>query len=500
MGIRSGREFLDSLRGQRKVIHDGVEIDDVTAVPVFRRQAAAIAQFYDFQSEPHLRDLMTFESRDRERCGMAFLEPRSKQDLRRRVAAYAAWAQVSCGLLSRSPDYMNTMLTAMAGLAAAAGDEELSRPVVDYYDMVRQGDLYLTHTFVYPFMDHTKAHGENPTVLRVVREDAEGIVLSGARGLATGAPFANHNVNVEYMRPPSSTMGPDGKPTLSLSFWHDIEQPGVRWLSRDVDTSERRAFDAPVTAFADEIDCVAVYDEARIPWSQVITYANDFEKLARISMLWSQFGEHLTFHQALVRSIEKSRLVLGLAHLMAESSGASKYFNIKQRLADIVLSLDILEAIAVAAVDDAEQDPVTGWYRPKMKHASAGLRYFGECYPKMLDHLVMIGAGRLVSTPSERTLDLLGPALESYFRGSESNARSAVGLYRLAWDLAGSTCGRRQDLYERFFANSFELRRVQAYETMNKSEAIEMVRRLLRAGEASAGPFQVPPRYSAPEG
>src|SRR5262245_29097803 len=115
MGLRTGKDYLRGIRDRRQVVHDGRVIEDVTTEPVLRRQAAAVAQFYDFQSAPEVLDLMTYETDERDRAGMAFLEPKSKEDLRRRAAAYAAWAQVTCGLVSRSPDYMNTMITQLAG-------------------------------------------------------------------------------------------------------------------------------------------------------------------------------------------------------------------------------------------------------------------------------------------------------------------------------------------------------------------------------------------------
>src|SRR6266540_5834662 len=117
MPVRTGNEYLAGLRDQRRVLLEDRVITDVLAEPGFRTTARAFAQFYDFQHLPEMREVMTYETDDGDRAGMAFVEPRSKEDLRRRAAAYAAWAEVTCGLMGRAPDYMNTC---MMGLGAAA--------------------------------------------------------------------------------------------------------------------------------------------------------------------------------------------------------------------------------------------------------------------------------------------------------------------------------------------------------------------------------------------
>ena len=47
----------------------------------------------------------------------------------------------------------------------------------------------------------------------------------------------------------------------------------------------------------------------------------------------------------------------------------------------------------------------------------------------------------------------LAPAIERYLATDTATARDRVKLFRLAWDITGSTFGSRQVLYERFFAS-----------------------------------------------
>src|SRR5215203_3914523 len=150
MGLRTGAEYLAGLRDKRQVVYQGRTIDDVTSEPGFRSAARAIAEFYDFQCLPEVRDVMSYETDDGDRAGMAFIEPRSKEDLRRRAAAYATWAEVTAGFIGRSPDYMNAIMMAV-GVAKgelSGRDKAFGERAYGVYLDARRRDLCMTHTFV----------------------------------------------------------------------------------------------------------------------------------------------------------------------------------------------------------------------------------------------------------------------------------------------------------------------------------------------------------------
>ena len=52
--IRTGRQYLDSLRDDRELWIDGERVSDVTLDPRFRPVAESIAELYDMQHDPHL--------------------------------------------------------------------------------------------------------------------------------------------------------------------------------------------------------------------------------------------------------------------------------------------------------------------------------------------------------------------------------------------------------------------------------------------------------------
>src|SRR5690348_3053859 len=85
MGIRTGKELLESLRDGRRLFIDGEQVADVTTDPRFAAAAHSLAELYDMQHDPALVDRMTFASpADGARVGLSFIEPRSVEDLIRR--------------------------------------------------------------------------------------------------------------------------------------------------------------------------------------------------------------------------------------------------------------------------------------------------------------------------------------------------------------------------------------------------------------------------------
>ena len=120
MPARTGQQYLSGLRERSAEVYiSGKRVDDVTTHPSLRNGAASVAALYDMQYQDGLQDEMTYVSpTSGEPVGLSFITPRTHDDLERRHAMMSHWAQASCGMMGRSPDFMNVTFMAMA----AAGD------------------------------------------------------------------------------------------------------------------------------------------------------------------------------------------------------------------------------------------------------------------------------------------------------------------------------------------------------------------------------------------
>src|SRR6202050_2307274 len=81
--LRSGAEYLEGLRDGRRVYLGGELVRDVTQHPAFRNSAQSFAQLFDRKRSPEYVEKMSFEENG-ERYPIWFLQPKTKDDLRRR--------------------------------------------------------------------------------------------------------------------------------------------------------------------------------------------------------------------------------------------------------------------------------------------------------------------------------------------------------------------------------------------------------------------------------
>ncbi|MED5392085.1 MAG: 4-hydroxyphenylacetate 3-hydroxylase N-terminal domain-containing protein, partial [Pseudomonadota bacterium] len=101
--LKSGTEYLDSLKDGRVIYVGDETVVDPTTHPAFDRIANTYAALYDLKKAPENLDLMSYEEKG-ERFSTYFLKPRTQADLEKRTRAHRFITEWSYGLLGRSPD------------------------------------------------------------------------------------------------------------------------------------------------------------------------------------------------------------------------------------------------------------------------------------------------------------------------------------------------------------------------------------------------------------
>ena len=198
MPARTGKEYIAGLRDRpREVWIEGERVKDVTTHPGLRNGVKAVAALYDMQHDPGLREEMTFASPSTgDPVGLSFQIPRTAEDLVRKREMMSHWAWASCGMMGRSPDFMNSIFTAWAGSADyfAQDRPEFKQNVVDYHEFLRENDVTLTHALVNLQRSRTPAAADNLTgdvALTAVKQTDAGLVVRGSRVLATLGPISD---------------------------------------------------------------------------------------------------------------------------------------------------------------------------------------------------------------------------------------------------------------------------------------------------------------------
>jgi 4-hydroxyphenylacetate 3-monooxygenase len=454
MAIRTGEQYLVGIRDNREVWLDGERVADVTTHPKLARMAKTVAAIYDLQHDPALRDQMTFASpTSGEPVALSYMVPRSQEDLMRRKGALEIIAQSVSGMLGRTPDYVNICVTAARQMAHVYGknDSRFGDNIVAYHEYVRENDLCLTHTFGHPQVNRSVAISElaDPYIaVGIVDTTDEGVIVSGAKLLATLAPFSDEIFSPVYR--PLREDAP-GDEMYCIGFSIPVNTRGLKFICRQAYDGGQSLYDYPLSGQFDEMDCLAVFDNVLIPWDRVFSYrdvALGNEAVQKIT-LWRSYMQ-----QVAVKNAAKLDLIIGMVHRIADGIGISRFDQIREKISEVIDTLATNHAYLRAAEADAV--PVDGDLGEGIWLASEPLmamrHWYPDAYQRVTQIIQQLSAGGLMLTPSEA--DLKGPLsadIEKFYQGVDLKAKDRIQLFRLAWDLIGTEFGARQTLYERYF-------------------------------------------------
>jgi 4-hydroxyphenylacetate 3-monooxygenase len=453
MPARTGRQYLQGLRDQeREVWLGGERVKDVTSHPGLRRGALTIAALYDMQHDPALREAMTFLSpTSGKRIGQSFIVPRTRAELEARRVMMLHWARATCGMMGRTPDFMNVTFAAWAGAADyfAQSRPEFGAHVRRYHEHISENDLTLTHALISLQRSRTVSgvlNLEEGTALHVVRETDAGVIVRGARVLATLAPISDE---IAVYSPRLAQMDQPHSP-FALNFAIPVGTPGLRFLCRESFDLGRSHFDHPLGSRFEEMDCVAFFDDVLVPWERVFLLGD--VNLINGTGMTTGSSMH-TAHQGAAKNLAKCEFVLGVALHMTQTLGNAHLPHSEERLGELMMYTELMRACMRAAEADAELDQ-WGVMRPAALPVEITRNLFTTAYPRMAEILQLLGSSSFMITPTEADFRTpLAPDIDQYLATEGANARERVKLFRLAWDIAGSAFGSRQVLYERFFAS-----------------------------------------------
>ena len=452
MPARTGAQYIAGLKeNPPNLFINGEQVKDATTYPGLGNGINTLASLYDLQHDPQLREEMTYPSPiSGQRVGLSFITPRTLEDLEKRRVMMTNWARVTRGMMGRTPDFLNVSLMSMA----AAGDyyaqnrPEFKENIQGYYEFVRENDLVLTHTLVNMQRNRTPTGLPNEDsvdiALSVVDENADGIVVKGARVLAT-LPLADEIA----VYPARSHVLPQGAPArTSFAFAIPCCTPGLKFQCRDSFDLDRSHFDHPLASRYEEMDALAFFDNVFVPWERVFLLG-DAELCNNMSLNTHQFIH--SGHQVVAKNVVKCEFMLGLANLMVRTLGSSQVPQVQQMIAEIIENLEVTKACLRTAEVDAKLDR-WGVMCPSEFPLMVARQLFIRMYPRMGEILHLLGSSSLMALPSEA--DMNGPLADEiahYLETDTASAEERVRIFRLAWDTCCSAFGSRQILYERFF-------------------------------------------------
>ncbi len=455
-GPMTGQQYLESLRDGREVYIYGERVHDVTTHPAFRNAARPIARLYDALHNPQHKESLLATDRLGILTHKFFKPSYSAQELLEARDAIVTWARFSSGFMGRTPDYKASF---MATLGAAPDfyapfTENASRWYREYATKV----LFLNHVIVNPPVDrHKPVHEVSDVFLHAVKETDGGIVVSGAKMLATGSAITH----ATFVAQNSATQLEPGKAEdYALVFLAPLSTPRQKLLCRaSYEAHAHSPFDHPLSSRFDENDAVLIFDEAFIPWENVLVY-RDIEKATGFYAA-SGFLNRYNF-QSLTRLAVKLDFMCGLLAKGLAANGSDEYRGVQTYLGEVIAWRHMVWALTAAMALDSQPGP-GGSVLPKLEYAAAARVFATLAWPRVKEIFELILGGSPIVTPSgweDLKNPELRPLLDRYYRGSESQAEERIKLFKLIWDAIGTEFGGRHELYERNYSGNHEQMRL----------------------------------------
>src|SRR2546421_1530901 len=444
--LKSGSEHLESLKDGRVVYVGSERIDDVTSHPAFRNGARSMAAIYDLKRA----DPAFSFAEGKERYSAYFLRAKTREELQQRTSLHRAIAAMSHGLLGRSPDHVSSFVTGMAMNASVFGP--YAENLVRYYEHMRAQDIYGVYAVIPPQAArnpefYVKQNIPVPT-LRVVREDDDGVVISGMKMLATGAVFAN-DIWIGNLIPLAPNQLPE-----SITCAIPVNAPGVTlWSRKPFERYAPCEFENPLAWRFDETDSMVMCENVSVPCEKVFVHMAAV--LAREIYIKTP-GHCYGNHQSNVRFHSKMELIVGLASKIAQASGANEVPAVREVLGRFAALEAALGGMIAGQIQDAEDWP-EGFKTFNRRYMYAALNWCTESHSSIIDALRELVGGGVFQMPADVSVmhdAHLRELFEKYWQTPQLAALERMKLYKLAWDLIGSEFAGRHLQYEKFYAGA----------------------------------------------
>jgi 4-hydroxyphenylacetate 3-monooxygenase len=443
----TGAEFLESLDDGREVYIYGERVEKITAHPAFRNAAVSVAQLYDALHDPRTKDVLTAKT-DTGSDGYTqkfFKVARSRDDVIGQRDAIAAWARISYGWMGRSPDYKAAFLNTLGANADFYG--KFADNARAWHKRGQESVLYLNHALVNPPIDRMKPAEEVKDVYITIQKETDaGIYVSGAKVVATNSALTHYNFLGQNMGQEITD------PSMVVMFIAPMNTPGIKLICRPsyefAAAATGSPWDYPLTSRFDENDAIFVFDNAFIPWENVLIH-RDIERL-KTFYAKSGFFNGFTL-QGCTRFAVKLDFIAGLLHNLFWSLSDAMAYN--------------------------PEPWVNGAVLPNGRASSAYRLFMTEAYPAVRSIVEKVIASGLIYLPSH-SRDFKNPDIDKYLaryvRGSNGiDYKQRIKIMKLLWDAVGTEFGARHELYEMNYSGSHELVRLFPLQQAQASGALK---------------------------
>ncbi|MEM9099705.1 MAG: 4-hydroxyphenylacetate 3-hydroxylase family protein [Pseudomonadota bacterium] len=437
--IRTGAEYRDSIRGTREVYIDGDRVDDITTHPAFKPIIDIRAKIYDMAHDPEHAPIMTMrDGEEINAIGNAL--PMTQGDWWAKRRATDHMMETIGGVVTRMGDEtVGEMWSLYDGQEILSEiDPAWAKNIETHIHKVLKADPFHVSANTDPKGDRSKRpQDQDPDMLlHVVGETDAGIIVRGAK-FETAAAYANQ----AFTKPTIANWGDAKLSDYAVGFICDLSSPNLKFISRagfagargNCPRADHR--DYPLANQFDEVESLVVFDNVLIPWENVLFYRHT--KAATFIRATLHRYSAFAFVQ---RNLKVADMLIGAALFNARQTGLDKQPAVQEKLAELAIYRETINAHLTAAITLAERSPA-GLLMPNQSLLMAGrVHACSGLYDAMNTARDLCG-GQLCVTPNVMDFEGgdTGPWLEKFYSlNDEWHAEDRRKLLAFARDLISS--------------------------------------------------------------
>jgi 4-hydroxyphenylacetate 3-monooxygenase len=431
--IRTGQQYLDSIRDGREVHINGERVKDVTRHPAFKPLVDIRARIYDMQHEAATRELLTYEV-DGERHAIANKLPHTQQDWWDKRRATDAVLETIGGIVTRVGDETVGEMWSLFD-----GQDVLNEVNPRFSANIREHIAHVLHTDPFHVSANTDPKGDRSKppqqqdpdmLLHVVKETDAGIIVRGAK-YETAAAYANQ----AFTKPTIANWGDAAYSDYAVGFICDLGSPRLKFICRTGFSGRAPLEDYPLANRFDEVDALVIFDDVLIPWENVLFYRHT--KAAAFIRATLHRYSAFAFVQ---RNLKLADMMIGAALFNARQTGLEKQQAVQEKLAQLAVYREGINAHLTAAVALAQPSPA-GLLMPNQSLLYTGRVLACSQLHEMMHIARELCGGQICVTPDKASFEHpdTGPWLEKFYSVNEGwVAEDRRKLLALARDLLNS--------------------------------------------------------------
>ncbi|MDR3517680.1 MAG: 4-hydroxyphenylacetate 3-hydroxylase family protein [Azospirillaceae bacterium] len=348
--IRTGQQYKDSIRDGREIYINGERVKDVVTHPMFKPLVDIRARIYDMQHDTATSHVMTYREGG-EVSAIANRLPKAQSDWwDKRRATDMVLEQIG-GIVTRVGDEtVGEMWSLFDGQDILNEvDPQFSENIRTHIHKVLHGDPFHVSANTDPKGDRSKApQDQDPDMLlHVVKETDAGIIVRGAK-YETAAAYANQ----AFTKPTIANWGNEAYSDYAVGFICDLASPGIKFICRTGFAGRAPVEDYPLANRFDEVDALVVFDDVLIPWENVLFYRH-----TKAAMFIRATLHRYSAFAFVQRNLKLADLMIGAALFNVRQTGLDKQQAVQEKLAQLAVYREGINAHLTAAVTLAEPSP-----------------------------------------------------------------------------------------------------------------------------------------------